>query len=161
MTVQQDPPLAPSLGFRIDQLIGRRLLLFARYNNSPSKISQRAIFATPNSIADTISNTQTTTAGATMNLSPRLINDLRFNYSRNRDQARSRRKLMHAALHLTAQDHGRAEDLLHTVCAIHSRTTHLTAFATSLHRSSTLFQPGGFHKGVQCEGRLHVPDFLI
>ena len=78
-----DPSTLNATSFRIDQSIGSRLLLFARYNNSPSTISQRAIFASPNSIADTTSNTQTVTAGATMNLSPRFLNDLRFNYSRN------------------------------------------------------------------------------
>jgi hypothetical protein len=85
-----DPSTLNATGFRIDQSVGARLTLFARYNNSPSKISQRAIFATPNSVQDATSDTQTVTAGATALISPRLTDDLRFNYSRNEAGSRYR-----------------------------------------------------------------------
>jgi Carboxypeptidase regulatory-like domain/TonB dependent receptor len=85
-----DPSTLNATSVRIDHSIGNRWQLFGRYNNSPSKISQRAIFATANSIQDATSDTQTVTVGLTGVLSPRFSNDLRFNYSRNEAGSRYR-----------------------------------------------------------------------
>jgi hypothetical protein len=78
-----DPSTLNATSFRIDHYVSDRLRVFGRYDNSPTKISQRAIFATPNSIADTTSDTQTTTVGTTILFTPRVTNDIRFNYSWN------------------------------------------------------------------------------
>jgi hypothetical protein len=68
---------------RADHKLNSKVNLFARYNYSPSEITQRglSIFALsvqqPNKII-----TQTATAGVTWAISPSIVNDFRFNYSR-------------------------------------------------------------------------------
>jgi hypothetical protein len=67
---------------RVDQKLGNRLNLFARYNYSPSDLEQRG--ASGHALSEiTKSNilTQTATVGATWSLSATTINELRFNYS--------------------------------------------------------------------------------
>jgi len=70
---------------RIDHKLSDRLSLFGRYNYSPSDIANRGIGGnSPNVISKIKFITQTATLGATWTLSPRIVNDFRFNYSRNR-----------------------------------------------------------------------------
>jgi len=68
---------------RIDHRLSNKVNLFARYNYSPSTLVQRggSGFALSQVFPANI-NIQTTTAGATWGLSPTIINDFRFNYSR-------------------------------------------------------------------------------
>jgi hypothetical protein len=75
-----------AVSIRIDHKIHNRLTLFSRYNEAPSSSLSRA----GNNIArlnGSVLNTRTLTLGATMVLSPRLSNDLRFNYSRSRGKS--------------------------------------------------------------------------
>ncbi len=68
---------------RIDHHFGERLILFGRYNYSPSNSLLRG---DPNAPLSTVSpneiDTQTATLGSTWLVSPALSNDARFNYSR-------------------------------------------------------------------------------
>ena len=64
---------------RVDHSVGTRLTLFGRYNYAPSNTTAR-LFAL-NNPTDTISNTSTLTLGATWLITPRLNDELRFNYS--------------------------------------------------------------------------------
>jgi len=69
--------------FRIDHRLKDRWALFGRYNYSPSKIVDRGASATALSVVTPTSiTTQTLTLAATTDISPVLVNDLRFNYSR-------------------------------------------------------------------------------
>jgi hypothetical protein len=73
---------------RADQTIGQRATIFGRYNHAPSVTTAR-LFAI-NNPTDTISGTDTITAGATVLLSTRLTNDLRVNFSRTTGESYSR-----------------------------------------------------------------------
>ncbi|MBC8164714.1 MAG: TonB-dependent receptor, partial [Bryobacteraceae bacterium] len=95
-TFAGDPTAAPYIGsfsnplslnatsFRIDHAIGRKLTLFARYNHAPSEDRQRARFCAASCVANLQYEADTTTAGATMLMSPELNNDFRLNYSKSR-----------------------------------------------------------------------------
>jgi len=68
---------------RIDHKLMDRLTLFGRYNYSPSESDQRG--PGPQTLSTLLSSritTQTVTLGTTWTISPRIVNDLRFNYSR-------------------------------------------------------------------------------
>jgi Carboxypeptidase regulatory-like domain len=68
---------------RVDDHTTNKLTLFGRYNYSPSEIIQRGFGGCPLSCISPIRvTTQTTTAGATLALSPTVANELRFNFSR-------------------------------------------------------------------------------
>lgn len=67
---------------RVDYALSNKLTLFGRYNYAPSDIVNR-------SFALSMQNpgkfkTQTLTLGATLAVTPKISNDFRFNYSRNR-----------------------------------------------------------------------------
>lgn len=67
---------------RIDQKVNDKIGLFARYDYSPSEISQRGGGLSAPSVVSPIQiTTQTGTAGATWTISHTVVNDLRFNYS--------------------------------------------------------------------------------
>jgi hypothetical protein len=67
-----------AVSLRLDHKLNDSLLLFARYNYSPSSLlSFGGSIASPTNIT-----TQTATIGATLSISPALLNDFRFNYSR-------------------------------------------------------------------------------
>jgi hypothetical protein len=70
---------------RVDQTIKNRVTLFARYNYAPSSIEERGPVGlrSLNSLATLDVGTQTFTLGLRLAASPRIINDMRFNYSRN------------------------------------------------------------------------------
>jgi len=66
---------------RIDHALASKVFLFARYNYSPSQLTQRGngyalSVVSPNNI-----KTQTGTVGLTWTVSPNMNNDVRFNYS--------------------------------------------------------------------------------
>jgi hypothetical protein len=66
---------------RIDHKLNEKLVLFGRYNYSPSELLARGI---PVSVLTHNSNTtQTATVGVIWRVSPAASNDLRFNYSRS------------------------------------------------------------------------------
>lgn len=67
---------------RIDHRINEKLTLFGRYNYSPSQTVQRGNCCSLNTVSPGNITTQTATVGATWALSPAILNDLRFNYSR-------------------------------------------------------------------------------
>lgn len=76
-----NPSTLDATSFRIDHAAGDRLTVFGRYNYAPSEDEQRARFCAASCVADLTFRTQTLTLGGTMLFSPRLTNDLRFNYS--------------------------------------------------------------------------------
>ena len=68
---------------RLDHKFNYALTLFGRYNYSPSTTIQRGVsFQSLNTLTHSSINIQTATIGSTWTLSPRLVNDLRFNYSK-------------------------------------------------------------------------------
>lgn len=67
---------------RIDHKIADKLILFGRYNYSPSTFNQRGNTSTLNSVTPSQSTLQTATAGITWMVSSGIVNDLHFNYSR-------------------------------------------------------------------------------
>ncbi len=66
---------------RLDQKFGDKLTLFARYNYAPSEIIQRGAGSSLNDSLRLFFRTQTATLGATYVITPRLVNDVRVNYS--------------------------------------------------------------------------------
>jgi hypothetical protein len=77
------PSRLDATSFRIDQSLGNKWTLFGRFNYSPSRIEQRAVFASPNLVTVSPALTRTLTIGTTATLRPNLINDIRFNQSRS------------------------------------------------------------------------------
>jgi hypothetical protein len=68
---------------RVDHRFNGRFSLFGRYNYSPSQLVQRGVDVRPLSTLVPINiNTLTTTVGSTWTITPTILNDLRFNYSR-------------------------------------------------------------------------------
>ena len=84
-----NPASLDAYSLRLDHRIHDTLALFARYDESPSKITQRGPFgsALSNNSSSRIT-VETTTAGATWAISPNLANDFRFNYSRTNASTR-------------------------------------------------------------------------
>jgi len=85
-----DPSSLNSYSGRVDYLLSRRLTLFGRYSDAPSSTVQRAggRFQTAyNNLNHTEARTQTVTVGADGTITPRAINELRFNYSLSHGQS--------------------------------------------------------------------------
>jgi hypothetical protein len=78
-----NPSRLDAAAVRVDHKVGERLTLFGRYNHAPSENQARSAPG-GSSVAVLSYRTQTLTTGGTMIFSPRLSNDLRFNYSRAR-----------------------------------------------------------------------------
>jgi hypothetical protein len=74
---------------RMDHRLLPNLLVFGRYNYSPSELLQRggSILSANTTFRSSI-RTQTATIGATWSASPTIINDFRFNYSRTSASSR-------------------------------------------------------------------------
>ena len=67
---------------RIDHTLNSRISLFARYNYAPSQVTNRgAAGESLNTVEPTTVNTQTLTAGLTMQFTANMLNTLRGNYS--------------------------------------------------------------------------------
>jgi len=69
---------------RLDQRVGEKVTVFGRYQATPSESTQRGIGNSLNTALHMSFNTQTLTLGSTAVLTPRLINDLRINFSSSR-----------------------------------------------------------------------------
>ena len=80
-----NPSTLDATSIRIDHTFNENLTLFGRYNYSPSDNVQRGGTGfTLNTLSVTKMNTQTLTGGVTWNVTPRVINDFRINWSRNK-----------------------------------------------------------------------------
>ena len=83
-----NPSSLDAYSLRIDQIVTPKLVLFARYNYSPSSLDQRAApFTTPAlSTRDLISSAvHSFTVGLTYLINPALSNEIRANYSNDRN----------------------------------------------------------------------------
>ena len=89
-----DPSSFDAYSLRLDHAIGSKVILFARYNYSPSVLAVRN-FQTVNSQS---ADNQTATLGVTATLSPRTVNDFRFNWSRSASGWRARGEAFHGAV---------------------------------------------------------------
>jgi Carboxypeptidase regulatory-like domain/TonB dependent receptor len=72
------PSNIDNISLRLDQSFGQRFHVFLRYADTPSSAGSGAESVTRNQI-----DTQTWTAGLTVNIRNTLLNELRFNYSRD------------------------------------------------------------------------------
>jgi hypothetical protein len=82
-----DPSSLDSYSGRIDYLLSRKITLFGRYSDAPSSLQQRdASTQTENfsTVLHTNYRMQSVTVGGDQSLTDRLINEVRFNYSRSR-----------------------------------------------------------------------------
>lgn len=70
---------------RMDHSLTSKMTLFGRFNYSPSETVRRG--APLSNFAVIPFRTYTTTVGTTWTISPRMTNDLRFNYTRGRSQS--------------------------------------------------------------------------
>lgn len=85
-----DPATLDSYSGRIDYVLSPRVTLFGRYSDAPSSIVQRGggRFRTAYSnLNHTKARTQTATVGTNGAITPRVVNELRFNYSVSRGQS--------------------------------------------------------------------------
>jgi len=80
-----DPSTLDATSVRIDHSINDKLVVFGRYNYAPSKTTQRGISNNSlNVLNDTGFKIQTLTFGVTQNISPRVSNEIRANYSNSK-----------------------------------------------------------------------------
>ena len=80
-----DPSTLNSTGVRIDYIPVQRVTIFGRYSNAPSRIDVRGGsggFEYSN-VQNTHYGTQVLTAGSNQTFTPRLTNEIRFNYSQS------------------------------------------------------------------------------
>jgi len=79
-----NPAALDAYSLRVDHRLRDKLNLFARYNYSPSKITQRGNAGQAlSSVNASRITTQTATVGATWLITPTVANDVRVNYSRS------------------------------------------------------------------------------
>lgn len=76
-----NPVTLNATSFRIDHRFGDSITVFGRYNHAPSEDRERARFCISSCVALLQFWTDTTTVGSTQAISPRINNDVRFNYS--------------------------------------------------------------------------------
>ena len=77
-----NPAMLDAYSLRIDHKLSDKLNMFARYNYSPSELTQRGVGGVAlSSLVPTRITTQTATVGVTRALSTVAANDFRFNYS--------------------------------------------------------------------------------
>jgi hypothetical protein len=77
-----DPATLNAYSLRLDHKLSDKLAVFARYAYSPSELLQRGNGSALSTVFSSKITTQTLTVGTTWTISPVLVNDLRFNYSR-------------------------------------------------------------------------------
>ena len=79
-----NPSTLDATSIRVDHNVSNKLSIFGRYNYAPSETVQRApgLFRSINTLASTSFDTQTLTFGITQTFAPRVVNELRFNYTR-------------------------------------------------------------------------------
>jgi hypothetical protein len=82
-----DPSTLNAASLRIDYLLSTKITIFGRYNYAPSSLDQRT-GGTQQDNYSTVEHTeygfQSLTFGMNQSITPRLINEFRFNYSRSR-----------------------------------------------------------------------------
>lgn len=83
-TGYSDSLTSNATSLRVDHRMGEKLTLFGRYNHAPSELLQRGAGGSLNTLLHAPFTTQTLTVGATYTITPKIINDFRVNYSRNR-----------------------------------------------------------------------------
>jgi hypothetical protein len=82
-TSYSDPGTLDAYSLRIDHKLNNKLIIFGRYNYSPSTLEQRGLSRSElSTVFHTTSTIQTATVGTTWSISPTVSDDLRFNYSR-------------------------------------------------------------------------------
>jgi len=79
------PSNMDAASLRLDEVVNSKLVLFARYNYSPSNSAFE--LGAVSGIVTNPDKTQTLTVGATLSATPTLLNEFRFNYSINRSQS--------------------------------------------------------------------------
>lgn len=79
-----DPSSLDSYSLRLDNAIGSGLAIFGRYSYATSESLTRGFGAPLSSTQSASSTTHTLTVGALHNISPRVSNELRMNYSNSR-----------------------------------------------------------------------------
>jgi len=81
-----NPSTLDATSIRIDHTINDRLTLFGRYNYAPSGSDERGSVTSKSlsTVSQTRFNVQTFTLGSTQTFTPRVSNDIRFNYSKTR-----------------------------------------------------------------------------
>jgi hypothetical protein len=84
-----EPATLDAYSLRVDHRLSNTLSLFARYAYSPSGLLQRGNGFALSTIFSSRVVTQTATLGTTWMISPALVNDLRFNYSRTSNNTHS------------------------------------------------------------------------
>jgi hypothetical protein len=85
-----NPANLDAYSLRIDHKLNDKLVLFGRYNYSPSGIDQRGVGVALSDVSSARITTQTGTLGVTWSASPVAANEFRFNYS-NTDASSSLR----------------------------------------------------------------------
>jgi hypothetical protein len=79
------PSSLDSYSIRIDHALGKRSNLFGRYSDSPSHVVTRDLTANPAVTTSVMNHVESSTVGATTMLSSRFTDELRFNYTNNRN----------------------------------------------------------------------------
>jgi hypothetical protein len=82
-----DPSSLDSYGIRTDYLFSPKVAIFGRYSDAPSDIGQRASGTNRtnyNTVEEIRYQTQSLTLGSNQAITPRVTNEIRFNYSRSR-----------------------------------------------------------------------------
>jgi hypothetical protein len=80
-----NPASLNATSIRIDHKLSDRISIFGRYNHAPSDLLARALFSSANTISNTSALTETATIGSTAIVTPQVVNDLRFNFSRSKN----------------------------------------------------------------------------
>lgn len=85
-----NPAGLDAYSMRVDHKLSDKLSVFGRYNYSPSDLAQRgqAPFYSLSTVSTASITTQTATLGVSWTISPIVVNDLRFNYSRTNGNSR-------------------------------------------------------------------------
>ena len=81
-TTFSNPGSLNAYSFRIDHKLRGNINLFGRYNSSPSSLTERGFYSSLATVSPTKSTTQTATVGLTGSISPTVVNDFRFNFSK-------------------------------------------------------------------------------
>jgi hypothetical protein len=82
-TSYSNPSAVDTTSVRIDHTVGSKLTLFGRYSYTPSSSLTRTL----NQLVGGVFGNRVMTLGATFSVTPRLINELRFNLSSNQGQS--------------------------------------------------------------------------
>jgi TonB dependent receptor len=82
-----NPASLDAYSIRIDHKLATNLELFGRYSYSPSKIAVRGGGGALSTVSPADITIQTATVGLSWAVSPTVVNDLRFNYSRTNAQS--------------------------------------------------------------------------